>query len=77
MDQAGPGTPKPTRFDAINKGWVSITRPWHLLTEDTGVGDPRQGTAEKGRRLLEIIEQRLGDFLIQFANEPLDAEFPF
>ena len=29
-----------TRFEAVNRGWVSITRPWHLLTENTGVGNP-------------------------------------
>jgi len=27
-----------SRFDAVNRGWVSITRPWHLLTTNAGVG---------------------------------------
>src|SRR5207302_11264785 len=46
MEQAGPGEAKPTRFEAVNRGWVSLTRPWHLLTADTGVGDPSAATAE-------------------------------
>jgi len=74
---AGRGEPRLTRFEAINRGWVSITRPWHLLTEDTGVGDPREATAEKGRRLMAIVEERLGQFLVELAGTPLDATFPY
>src|SRR5438552_11654319 len=40
----GSGIPRPVRFEAIRRGWVSITRPWHLLTPDTGVGDPGAAT---------------------------------
>ncbi|GBD35571.1 Putative mycofactocin system creatinine amidohydrolase family protein MftE [bacterium HR36] len=77
LEQAGPGYAKPARLEAVQRGWVSITRPWHLLTEDTGVGDPRSATAEKGQRLLAILRQRLGDFLVQLARTPLDATFPY
>ena len=35
MEQAGRGAQVPTAFDAINRGWISITRPWHLATTDT------------------------------------------
>ena len=42
LDQADPGATKPTRFEAVNKGWVEITRPWHLLTTNSGAGDPRR-----------------------------------
>jgi creatinine amidohydrolase len=77
MDQAGPGTMHKTKFEAINKGWVSITRPWHLLTDDTGAGDPRAGTAEKGQKLVDHLTTRLGDFLHQLATTPLDENFPY
>ncbi len=74
---AGSGTAKAIRFEAIRKGWVGITRPWHLLTEDTGVGDPGAATAEKGRELMEIVVERLGDFLYELAVSPMDEKFPF
>jgi len=77
MEQAGPGTMRPTRFDAVNKGWVNITRPWHLLTDDTGAGDPSAATPEKGRRLMDVITQRLGTFLVDLAAAPMDEKFPF
>jgi len=77
MEQAGSGAKRATRFPAIEKGWVSITRPWHLLTADTGVGDPAAASAEKGRRLMKILVERLGDFLYELAAAPKDADFPF
>src|SRR5207244_7144365 len=48
MADAGDGTSKPTRFEAVNKGWVTISRPWKALAETTGVGDPVAGTKEQG-----------------------------
>lgn len=73
----GSGQPRPARFEAIRKGWVSITRPWELLTPDTGVGDPGAATAEKGRRLMDLVVERLGDFLYELAKSPMDEKFPF
>src|SRR5438552_7559867 len=61
---ADPGTARPTRFDAINRGWVSITRPWHLATTNTGLGNPAAATAEKGETLMEALTKRLGQFLV-------------
>jgi len=74
---ADKGTAKPTRFEAINRGWVSITRPWHLVTTNTGLGDPSAATAEKGQRLMEVLVERLSSFLVQLAAEPMDEAFPY
>ena len=35
------------RFEAVNRGWVSITRPWHLLTTNTGAGNPHEPRPKK------------------------------
>lgn len=74
---ADAGAGRASRFEAINRGWVSITRPWHLLTTNTGLGDPRAATAEKGERLMEALTVRLGDFLAELAAAEVDATFPY
>ncbi len=74
---ADEGAAKPSRFDAINRGWVNITRPWHLVSANTGLGNPRAASAEKGRRLMDILVERLGDFLIELAASPMDESFPY
>jgi creatinine amidohydrolase len=74
---ADDGKMRPTRFDAVNRGWISITRPWHLLTTNTGAGNPHGATAEKGKQLVETIVSRLADFLVELAAAELDEKFPF
>ncbi len=65
------------RFAALNDGWVSVTRPWHLLTTNTGAGNPHEATAEKGRRLMELLVDRLATFLVELSAADVDARFPF
>ena len=74
---ADPGATRPTRLQAVNRGWISITRPWHLATTNTGMGDPRAATADKGRRLMDVLVERIGDFLVELASTPMDERFPY
>ena len=74
---ADDGAVTPSRFDAINNGWVSITRDWHLLTTNTGSGNPHPATAEKGRQLMSVIVERLATFLVDLADSDVDERFPF
>ena len=66
-----------TRFRAVNEGWVSITRPWHLLTTNSGAGNPHAATAAKGEALMDLIVGRLADFLVELSDTELDEHFPF
>ena len=74
---ADQGQPAETRFEAVNRGWVSITRPWHLLTTNAGVGNPHAATAEKGRRLMELLVDRLAGFLVELSAAQVDERFPY
>ncbi len=74
---ADAGATRPTRFEAVNRGWVEITRPWHLLTTNSGAGDPASATAAKGEELTEVVVDRLASFLVDLAASPIDDRFPF
>ncbi len=74
---ADDGSVKPCRLDAVNRGWVSLTRPWELVTTNTGVGNPFPATAEKGKQLMDVIVSRLADFLVDLAQTPIDDSFPY
>jgi len=76
-EQADPGKAQPTRLDAVNRGWISITRPWHLATTNTGMGDPSAAAPEKGRRLMDALVERLAGFLVELSAAPMDAQFPY
>jgi creatinine amidohydrolase len=74
---ADDGAAKASRFEAINKGWVNITRPWHLVSKNTGLGDPAAATAAKGRQLMDVLVERLAQFLVELAAAPMDELFPY
>lgn len=74
---ADEGATSPTKFEAVNRGWVTITRPWHLLTSNTGSGNPHAASAEKGRQLMDLLVERLSAFLVELSQTPIDSRFPF
>jgi creatinine amidohydrolase len=74
---ADDGAVQKSRFEAVNRGWVSITRPWHLLTTNTGSGYPHAATAAKAEQMMKVLEDRLGTFLVELAAAKLDDNFPF
>ena len=77
LPRADDGAIRPTRFEAVNRGWISITRPFHLVSKNTGLGNPAQATADKGRQLMDVLVERLGSFLVELASAEMEEEFPF
>jgi creatinine amidohydrolase len=75
--RADDGAVRLTRFAAVNEKWVSITRPWHLLTKQSGSGNPHAATADKGQRAMDLIVARLAPFLVELSNTEIDDQFPF
>jgi len=74
---ADDGATQTTQFDAVNRGWVTITRPWHLLTTNSGSGYPHAAAAAKGRRLMDVLVERLSGFLVELSAAPVTERFPF
>jgi creatinine amidohydrolase len=77
LEQADLGALARTRFEAVNRGWVEITRPWHLLTTNSGAGNPHPATAAKGEALTELVVERIARFLVELAASPIDERFPY
>jgi creatinine amidohydrolase len=77
LERAGTGATNPPRFEAMREGWAWIARPWHLLTEDSGVGDPALSSAEKGATFLAAVAEKLCSFLVALSENEVDATFPY
>jgi creatinine amidohydrolase len=76
-DGADDGETRPFRFEAMNRGWVKTSRPWHLLTTNTGSGNPHAASAAKGEEAILLIVNRISTFLVQLSEATLDHSFPF
>jgi creatinine amidohydrolase len=74
---ADDGRQAKTRFEAMNRGWVGLTRPWHLLTTNSGSGYPHAASADKGRKMMEILVERLGTFLVELSQAEVTESFPY
>lgn len=77
LDRADDGLPRAIRFEAVRRGDIEITRPWHLLTKSSGVGNPHRATAEKGERWTRLIAERIANFLVELSSATMDEFFPF
>ena len=75
-DVAGNGKAKPFRFEALEKGWVTTSRKFARLNDHCAVGDPSLASAEKGRKYLDLVCERLSAFLVELALSPIDESFP-
>lgn len=67
LDEAGPGTSIPYRIKAMREGKVASQRIWARATIDTGVGDPKASTPEKGKLFVNDTTDQIADFLSELA----------
>jgi len=62
LEQAGTGMDKKFRIKGLQEGWVSAQRQWTQVSDDTGVGNPKLATQEKGKAFLEVVIQKVALF---------------
>lgn len=67
LHEAGDGRARAWRLRGLREGWAWAPRRWTRVTEDTGIGDPRHATAEKGAAYVEAAVERIAGFLVELA----------
>lgn len=68
LDEAGDGAAKKFRITAIREGWAWSERKWLQVTKDTGVGDPRKATKEKGEKYFKAVIEKVSSFFVEVAQ---------
>jgi creatinine amidohydrolase len=68
LEEAGDGAAKKFRMTGIREGWAWAERKWTQVTKDTGVGDPRQASVEKGKKYFEAATQKVSNFFVEVAK---------
>lgn len=73
LSEAGDGRSKRFKFKAIQESWAWAERRWSQVTVDTGVGDPRKASAEKGAAYFKAVTEKVADFFYDVATtDPKD-----
>lgn len=62
LSEAGDGKERRFRLQGLREGWAWAPRRWTQVTKDTGVGNPKASSPEKGERYTTAVVERLSRF---------------
>jgi creatinine amidohydrolase len=68
LSEAGFGNAKSPKLESLKNKTAWIPRKWDKVSEDTGVGNPKKASAEKGKKYLEDLTTKIGDYFVEMAN---------
>jgi len=68
LDEAGDGAARTIGIEACRKKWTWTEREWSKVTRDTGVGNPRKATREKGERYFTYVKEEIARMLVEVAK---------
>lgn len=76
MEQAGDGRRVEFAIEALRRPGVWTPRPWSHTHPDTGSGDPRKASAEKGQEYFEAVAAELAK-VIEGISKATKGESPY
>ena len=71
LEEAGNGEYKTFAIQSLNEKVAWIPRNWGKVSKDTGVGDPRGASAEKGRKFAEAVAEKYAKLFDELVNQEL------
>ncbi len=72
LTEAGEGNARKFKFTAIREGWAWAERQWTKVTDDTGVGNPKKATAEKGEKYFKAVTEKVANYFTDVARTKRD-----
>ncbi|CAA0251404.1 Creatinine amidohydrolase [Tenacibaculum maritimum] len=72
LKEAGNGNAKNFKLKGLKEGWVSSQRQWTAVSKDTGVGNPKKATKEKGQLFFEFVTKKIASFLEELHHADLN-----
>ena len=75
LEEAGEGREKKSRITGIREGWAWSERKWSMVSEDTGIGNPKKATAEKGKRFFEAVSAKIANLITEVAEVDIDDRY--
>jgi creatinine amidohydrolase len=75
LEEAGEGNEKKSKVQGIREGWAWAERRWSMVSEDTGIGNPKASTGEKGKVFLEDVVQKIAQLMIELEQLDLSNRY--
>lgn len=71
LEEAGDGAAKRWKIAAFREGWAWAERQWSKVSADTGIGNPKKATAEKGKQYFEALTKKISGLFVELAGADL------
>jgi len=71
LKEAGDGNSKPFAIASLNEKIAWAPRHWDKATEDSGVGNPKKASVEKGERYVKPIIEKLAQLFSEVGRHDL------
>lgn len=68
LSSAGDGKQNQFKLSGLRDGLAWTPREWSMVTNDTGVGNPKDATREKGKLFLDFLKEKIGEFILELEN---------
>ncbi len=64
----GKGKEKKNKISSFSEGWAWTERKWSQISEDTGIGDPKSATKEKGKKYFKAVCEKTGNLFYEICK---------
>lgn len=75
LGKAGTGDENKSRIKGISEGWAWAERKWSLVSEDTGIGNPKMATKEKGEKFFNEVCQKLSELFLEVSAIKIEDRY--
>jgi creatinine amidohydrolase len=75
LEQAGDGKENKAKIKGIREGWAWSERKWSMVTADTGIGNPKKSTKEKGEKFFKATTEKIAELLVDIAEVDVDNRY--
>ena len=72
LSEAGEGKSKKFRIKALNENWAWAERKWSKVSSDTGIGNPRKATPEKGEIFFKEVVIKISNLMIELSDADIN-----
>ena len=68
LEEAGDGNEKKSVIKGIREKWAWAERKWSEVSEDTGIGNPKKASPEKGKLYLEDASDKIAELILEICE---------
>jgi creatinine amidohydrolase len=76
-DKWGEGKEKKNKIKSFEENWLWTERKWSKVSDDTGIGDPRLATRDKGEHFFKDVTEKIGNILVEICETNIENIYTY